>query len=153
MFGVLNQEMIATSLDSWCGLDVILYTLSSRGSILRMKFILPLLRAILAPTGSVSSADWRPELTFQSTDRSQEAEQYKCLKGRLDSIPFHLFSFLFPTKICSFFVSVRGDSTFVDSQQHCHTADLAVSPFFFFWQLTLCLMLSLWCPVGSEVST
>lgn len=67
----------------------------------------PLQRAIAAAVGSVSSAEWRPELTFQSFDGSQEAEQYKCLKGSLDSIPFHLFSFTRNLQSV-FFVSQRG---------------------------------------------
>lgn len=102
-----NQEMIATSHDSWCGLVVIFYMLSSRSSILRLKFILLLRRAIPAPMGSVSSAERRPDLTFQSLDRSREAELYKCLRGSLDSIPFHLFSFTrnLQTVFC---VSQRG---------------------------------------------
>lgn len=131
--GAFNQEMIATSHDSWCGLVVIVYMLSSRSSILRLKCIPPLLRAIPAPTRSASSAEQRPELTFQSFDRSQEAEQYKCLKCSLDSIPFHLF---FPShKTCGLFsVSARGglDLCWVAAS----TADLAVNPFL---QLTLCL--------------
>lgn len=104
----LNQEMIATGRDSWCGLVVILYMLSSKSSILEMKFILPLLRAIPAPMGPVSSAEWRLELSFQSFDRSQEAEQYKCLKGSLDSVPFHLFFLHTKSADCFFYVSQRG---------------------------------------------
>lgn len=77
----------------WLSHYIYIYMLSSRSSILKLKCILPLLRAIPAPMGSVSSAEWRPKFTFQSFDRPQEAEQYKCLKGSLDSIPFHLFSF------------------------------------------------------------
>lgn len=69
------------------------YCMSSRSSILKLKFILPLLRAVPLPMGSVSSAERRPEFTFQSFDRPQKAEQYKGLKGSLDSIPFYLFSF------------------------------------------------------------
>lgn len=107
IFGALNQEMIPTIHDSWWGLDDILYMLRSRSSILRMKFILPLLRAIHAPVGSVSSAERRPELTFQSSNRSQDAKQYKCLKGGLDSIPFHLFSFTWNLQAV-FCVSQRG---------------------------------------------
>lgn len=134
IFGSLNQEMITNSHDSWCGLVVIVYMLRSRSSILTLKCIFPLLRAIPAPMGSASSAEWRPELTFQSFDRSQEAEQYKCLKGSLDSIPFHLF--FLHTKPAVFLCQPEGVRPLWSSSKYRHTADLAVNPFL---QLTLCL--------------
>lgn len=64
--GLLIRKWSQLAHDSWCGLVVILYMLNCRSSILWLKFIPLLLRAVSAPMGSVSSAVWRPKLTFQS---------------------------------------------------------------------------------------
>lgn len=93
------------------------------------------LGALPAPKGSVSSAEPRPDLRFQSFDRSLEAEQYKCLKGSLDSIPFHLFS-LTQNLQTVFCVSQRGLDLCGASSS---TAVLLTWQWIHFLQLTLSL--------------
>lgn len=138
----LNQEMIAASHDSWCGLAVTLYILDSRNSILSLKAILWLLRAVPVPMGSVSWAEQRPELVLHTFDRPQEAEQYKCLRGSLDSFPFIFFLLHTKSVVCYFSVSgtARLDLCRAAALYRC-TADLALNPFF---AINTLFMPSLW---------
>lgn len=100
--GAFNHEMIATSHDSWCGLVVIIYVELQKQH-RKVEIYTP-------PPESYTCTDgicFLGRVEAQSFERSQEAEQYKCLKGSLDSIPFHLFSFTqnLQTVFC---VSQRG---------------------------------------------
>lgn len=91
----------------WSGCHAIYAGLQKQHLKVEIYRALTVLGALPAPTGSVFSAEPRPDLTFQSFDRSLEAEQYKCLKSRLDSILFHLFS-LTQNLQTVFCVSQRG---------------------------------------------